>query len=136
MFEFSAGTQYIFKVSIDGVTYLVSFSERNQFGNSVFLTSNAKVAEKIRQTSMFKRGAIKETTAETPKEEPVEAISILDPKQTKKGEDDNVKECANITLAREWLCKTFGVKKSAIRYPGQVAKCAKEHKIEIKYTEE
>lgn len=136
MFEFSADTQFIFKVTIDGVAYLVAFSERNQFGNSVFMTRNSKIAEKIRRTSIFKRGSIRETTpeVETTKKEATPPETA--PEQKPKKEESNVKEFANITLAREWLCRTFGVKKSSIRYPGQVAKCAKEHKIEIRYTEE
>lgn len=136
MFEFSADTQYVFKITIDGMAYLVAFSERNQFGNSVFMTRNGKIAEKIRRTSMFKRGAIRETTPEVGATKREAAPAETAPEKKPKKEESNVKEFANITLAREWLCRTFGVKKSAIRYPGQVAKCAKEHKIEIKYTEE
>lgn len=136
MFEFSADTQYVFKIRIDGMAYLVAFSERNQFGNSVFMTGNGKIAENIRRTSMFKRGAIRETTPEVEATKKETAPAETVPEQKSKNDESNVKEFANITIAREWLCRTFGVKKSAIRYPGQVAKCAKEHKIEIRYTEE
>lgn len=136
MFEFSADTQYIFKVTVDGVQYLVAFSERNSFGTSTFSTANEKVAEKIRRTSMFRNGAIRETTQCDDAEAGIDAAAEQRPTERQSEEKkDSVKEFANITLAREWLSKTFGVKKSEIRYPGQIAKCAKENGVEIRYAE-
>lgn len=138
MFEFSADTQYIFKVTVDGVQYLVAFSERNSFGTSTFSTANEKVAEKIRRTSMFRNGAIRETTQCDDAEAGIDAAAEQRPTERESESEekkDSVKEFANITLAREWLSKTFGVKKSEIRYPGQIAKCAKENGVEIRYAE-
>lgn len=133
MFEFYADRQFIFHIEIGGCTYSVAFSDRNQFGNSVYVTGNAMVAEKIRQTSMFKRGAIRESEAGRVKGEgsPGNGVGAgAKAPEVKRGE---MKSFANFTQAREWLCKEYGLKKSDIRNPGMVAKAAKEHGVEVQY---
>lgn len=85
-----------------------------------------------------------ETTAEQAEAEP-EAETSLDSEGTK-AEDtaaENAEEATtaeereydNYTVAREEICKEFGVNKSTVRNPDALAQLAKEHGITITYKE-
>ena len=63
LYEFVSDRQYAFKVETDGIPKLVVFGDAYGSSASVFQTKDRKVAEAIRRTSMFRRGAIKETRA-------------------------------------------------------------------------
>ena len=155
-YAFAAESQYIFHTEIDGIQYLVQFGFRNGNGSSVFQTQNAKVAEAIRRTSMFKRGAIVETTVWPKKDDALKGAaqngSTKDTKDTKGGARDDseapagnadeepkmeVKVFANITQAKEFVSKEYGVAKRLLKKPEQVIEEAKKHgvKIEIERVE-
>ena len=123
----------------------MSFGNRNQTGVSVFMTTDEKVAKAIRRHSLCRRGVIEETT---PKQEP--AVTVVKPPQTVQepadipakqptGDTTEVeaveREYDNYTVARESICKEFGIKKEKVRNPTALARAAKEHGIIIKYKE-
>lgn len=61
-FTFAAERKVVFTIQASGMRLLVEFSERNQSGVSSYFTSNPKVAEAIRKSSLSRRGVIIETT--------------------------------------------------------------------------
>ncbi len=154
IYRFAAPRQFIFSVAVEGRTHLIRFGERNQFGTSVFNTKDAKIAEAIRNNNLFKRGSI----AEAPKEEIAEPTKGKAPKKPqqapdkkqagedldikkltkpqtgkKPAKDDNTKTFKNITQAKEYLSKTFGIPKTKLKTPALVEQAAKDNGITIAY---
>lgn len=70
-----------------------------------------------------------EVTEETTTEAPVETADEGGEKTPEEREYDNY------TVAREAICKEFGINKSTVRNPTALAKVAQEHGIIIKYKE-
>lgn len=61
MYEFTADRKFIFHVNAGGQQKLVEFEDGNTFGVSIYRTSDKQIADTIRHSAMFSRGAIKET---------------------------------------------------------------------------
>lgn len=120
VYEFAASRQFIFHKEIGGVQRLIEFGELSG-GTSAFQTKDAKVAEAIRGMQLFKRGAIVETTrgGNEPEEKGVE----------EKGVEEKV--FTNITRAKEWMSKTWGIPRGALRKPSDMEKAAKEHGVKV-----
>lgn len=145
-YEFAAQSQYIFHTDIGGIQYLVQFGFRNGSGSSVFRTKDAKVAEAIRKTSMFKRGAIVETTVWPKKADALKGAaqngdtthgSSAQNTAGIPGEDAGeepkmeVKVFANITQAKDFVSKEYGIAKRLLKKPEQVIEEAKKHGVKI-----
>lgn len=142
-YTFAAERQLIFHVNVSGRTRLVQFGERNMSGASSFLTTDSGIAAAIRRHSMFRRGAIKETTVKAAADDTPHPVrqSVLEGRgahlpgigSAPSGAD--VLEADNFTQAKEVIIKRFGVTKSDVKTPALLAKTAKEHGITIKYRE-
>lgn len=129
VFEFASERQYIFKVEIDNIPRLVAFGDPYQGSSSMFQTTDRKVAEAIRRTSMFRRGAIKETTK--PEEKPVKKAEK--PKETEKPKKPKMEEkvFTNITQAKDWVSHEYKIPKSQLKKPESVIAEAKKHKVKL-----
>lgn len=153
-YSFASLRQLSFVVSAGGRNLLVSFGNRNQAGVAAFMTKDEKVARAIRRHALTRRGVIQETTKQQPvgtaPEKPLasekrEVPVIHSPQVTKpttkqntdtqEKKESEVREFDNYTVAREAICKEFGINKSTVRNPTALAKVAQEHGIIIKYKE-
>lgn len=126
VFEFASERQYIFKVEIDNIPRLVAFGDPYQGSSSMFQTTDRKVAEAIRRTSMFRRGAIKETTK--PEEKPMKKAEK--PEETEKPKMEE-KVFTNITQAKDWVSHEYKIPKSQLKKPESVIAEAKKHKVKL-----
>jgi len=154
IYRFASQRQFIFSVPVGGRPHLIRFGERNQFGTSVFSTQDPKIAEAIRHNDLFKRGAIAEAPREeikTPKptkgkatkptkaapkpDEQIDINTLTTPKEEPKP-DDNTKIFKNITQAKEYLSKTFGIPKTKLKTPALIEEAAKANGIQIVYKNE
>lgn len=133
VFEFVSERQYIFKVEIDNIPRLVAFGDPYQGSSSMFQTTDRKVAEAIRCTSMFRRGAIKETT----KPEEKKAKSSTQTKAAKAAEEKpkqpkmEERVFTNITQAKDWVSKEYKIPKNQLKKPESVVAEAKKHKVKL-----
>lgn len=129
VFEFASERQYIFKVEINNIPRLVAFGDPYQGSSSMFQTTDRKVAEAIRRTSMFRRGAIKETTK--PEEKPVKKTEK--PEEAEKAEKPKMEEkvFTNITQAKDWVSHEYKIPKSQLKKPESVIAEAKKHKVKL-----
>lgn len=118
MYEFTADRKFIFHVNAGGQQKLVEFEDGNTFGVSIYRTSDKQIADTIRHSAMFSRGAIKETAT----------VDDTDNKGSEPAAPETGKQkiFSNITQAKEWLNKEFGVSKRYIRSVQAVIDCAKE----------
>lgn len=126
VFEFASERQYIFKVEINNIPRLVAFGDPYQGSSSMFQTTDRKVAEAIRRTSMFRRGAIKETTK--PVEKPMKKAEK--PEETEKPKMEE-KVFTNITQAKDWVSHEYKIPKSQLKKPESVIAEAKKHKVKL-----
>ena len=126
VFEFASERQYIFKVEINNIPRLVAFGDPYQGSSSMFQTTDRKVAEAIRRTSMFRRGAIKETTK--PEEKPVKKTEKPEEAEKPKMEE---KVFTNITQAKDWVSKEYKIPKTQLKKPESVIAEAKKHKVKL-----
>ena len=154
-FTFASDRKLLFIITAGGRNKLVQFGDPNSNGVSTFTTEDPKVAHAIRKNSLSRRGIIRETS-DNPGEEmeaekkkvtvakPVETVARR--QQTGKPAEQETAEAAapkeseertydNYTIARETICKEFGINKSAVRNPTALAQIAQEHGIIIKYKE-
>lgn len=155
-YTFASRRQLSFIVSAGGRNMLVAFGNRNQAGVSVFLTLNDKVAQAIRRHALTRRGIIEETTkaasisvpASKPGDKPSKTAAktvahiteeALFPADESAGMEATgeaeERTYDNYTVARESICKEFGINKGTVRKPETLAQVAKEHGIIIKYKE-
>ena len=161
-FKFASRRQLSFIINAGGRNLLVSFGARNQAGVSVFMTKDPKVAQAIRRHSLTRRKIIEETTsaedlqaaasvqvaipatkvpgtersAKKPTAETVaEAVADATHTVAETAGESEEREYDNYTVARESICKEFGVKKELVRNPTALARVAKEHGIIIRYKE-
>lgn len=153
IYKFASRRQLSFIVSAGGRNLLVAFGDRNQAGVSVFMTSDEKVAKAVRRHPMTRRGVIEETT---PKNQPAEVTVETKAKtvvaapsrqpatkpaakvpanDVKTAGETKEREYDNYTVARERICKEFGIKKELVRNPTALARVAKENGVIIKYKE-
>ena len=149
-FTFASKRSLQFIVAVGGKNILVRFGDRNQNGTAGFLTLDPNVAQAVRRNAFFRRGIIVETTKKQPSApaQPAKTATIQKPvaktaattaekpvNKTEASKGAEVREYDNYTVARESICKEFGITKSAVRNPDALAKVAKEHGIIIKYKE-
>jgi hypothetical protein len=137
-YEFCSERQFVFTIEVDGKSRLVEFSERNQFGASVYQTADSKVADKIRQTSMVRIGQIVETTkiTEAPQKRAIRKTITTpaneDPTtKSESGKEITEKTFPSITQAREFIVSTFGIPKAHLRKPETLSQVAEEHGIKL-----
>ena len=139
VYEFASERKYVFKVETDGIPKLVEFGDAYGSNASIFQTKNRKVAEAIRRTSMFRRGAIKETTKE---EEHTKSAAKHQPSERGVNQDDGKaqnstepemeeKTFTNITQAKDWVSKEYKIPKTQLRKPESVVAEAKKHKVKL-----
>jgi len=149
-FTFASKRSLQFIVAVGGKNILVRFGDRNQNGTAGFLTLDPNVAQAVRRNAFFRRGIIVETTKKQPSApaQPAKTATVQNSivknagtiaekpvNKTKASKGAEVREYDNYTVARESICKEFGITKSAVRNPDALAKVAKEHGIIIKYKE-
>lgn len=135
--HFVADSQLMFKVmTFDGKQIHIHFSERDSTGTSSFLTQDEKVANAIRSHSFYKKGRIIEATIQDDQEDDQEETQAEEVIQENDNErvDENIDETAetvtpeddtnlsfpNITIAKDYLHRTYGVDKNEIRSIGKI----------------
>lgn len=123
-YEFLAQSMLIFTVTLkSGLIKNVEFDECGP-GAYSYTTDNSEVAEAIRRHTLTKQGVIIDTSV--PEEE----------QQAKVDEekcDDNSIHFDNITKAKTYLAKTYGVDTRKLKTPDSVKDKAKELGIEIDF---
>lgn len=151
-YTFASRRQLSFIIQAGGRNLLVAFGNRNQAGVSIFMTSDPKVAHAVRKHALTRRGVIEETTIEVEGKAENNAEELPQrtgqakkpakaaPQPQTKPEPQKPSEAKerlfdNYTVARETICKEFGIKKGDVRNPESLAQVAKEHGIIIKYKE-
>lgn len=159
-YHFVSDSQLMFTVMLlDGRKVVVNFNERGSNGVSSFLTSNDKVAQAIMGHSFFRKGrVVLSNTAESKKEEkevvlfPVEKLEAdakaEEPDETdgtvgeapqtpaEPDEDDSNLNFENITLAKEYLHRRFGIAKTEIRSISKTIAYAESKGLKITIGEE
>lgn len=143
---FSAERKLVFTIRTGGRNLLVEFGDRNSGGMSSFVTSDAKIAQAIRRTSLSRRGVIIESTPAnqadtTPNPAPSSpsrpdlptSPTIPDKPSASASTGPSVRSYDNFTLAREAIVKEFGIRKSDVRNPTALARFAQEKGFTIKY---
>lgn len=151
MFKFSADAQLMFTVQpVTGGKMVVYFSETDSWGRSSFLTTNEAVARAIMGHSFFKHGRIELVSSETDKKEDKQEKVVFSepepkaeeapvteepkaetPEVQETTEDDNNLVFANITIAKDYLNRRFGVNKSDIRSMTKVMAFAESKGLNI-----
>lgn len=124
-YEFVAQSMLIFTVTLaSGLVKDIEFDETGK-GVYGFQTSQKEVAEAIRRHPLVRSGRIIDKSQ--PEEEQVaEAVE-------KKEQDRNVLRFDNITKAKNYLAKTFGVDTRKLKSPQSVKDEAKKNGIEIDF---
>lgn len=148
---FSSERQLIFKVVVGGRDRLVEFGERNGSGRSLFVTENSYIAGAIRRHDFYKNGIIEEAAMESPRTgEGKAGEAVIPSPRTREGDkegageseagevsqdvkDSNVQEFENISAAREYLVRTFGVDRKSVKLPSQIKSQAKKCGVEIRF---
>lgn len=137
VYEFASERKYVFKIETDGIPKLVEFGDAYGSNASVFQTKDRKVAEAIRRTSMFRRGAIKETTKEEEHTKSAASISVQNGNQDDGKAQDSTepemeeKTFTNITQAKDWVSKEYKIPKTQLKKPESVVAEAKKHKVKL-----
>ena len=162
-YTFVSKRQLSFIISVGGRNLLVPFGSRNDAGVAAFMTTDEKVARAIRRHSLSRRGIIEETTKpeavvaappqHTVKKPAAGATGVVTgdgknvdemhgtkpqegtgkPAGEAAGTVAEQREYDNYTVAREAICKEFGIKKGDVRNPAALEQVAKEHGITIIY---
>ena len=133
-YTFAAERKVVLTVQTGGRNRLVEFGERNESGVSTFFTTNDAVAACIRRHSLSRRGVIIETTK--PQEPAPEKPKDTAPAQKQEPTTDDglkIRAFDNYSVAREEICKEFGVNKSKVRTPAALEKLARDNGFVIKY---
>lgn len=135
-YQFVSNSQLMFTaMRLDGSQILINFTERDANGKSSFVTTDYSVARAIMGHSFFRKGRIvlsesssdvkqeeeKKQTAnfteaeEPQKEEEVKQTAEEPVSEQENTEDDTNLVFPNITIAKDYLHRRFGVKKEDIR---------------------
>lgn len=132
-YTFAAERKVVLTVQAGGRNRLVEFGERNDCGVATFFTTDDAVAHAIRRHSLSRRGVIVETTK--PQQEPTPKKTVLSANKPKVPTENSIPVRAfdNYTLAREAICKEFGIAKNKVRKPETLEKIAREKGFVIKY---
>lgn len=135
IYEFASERKYVFKIETDGIPKLVEFGDAYGSSASIFQTKDRKVAEAIRRTSMFRRGAIKETTKEETKSATSSSVQNgnQDDGKAQNSTEPEMEEktFTNITQAKDWVSKEYKIPKTQLRKPESVVAEAKKHKVKL-----
>lgn len=135
VYEFASERKYVFKIETDGIPKLVEFGDAYGSSASIFQTKDRKVAEAIRRTSMFRRGAIKETTKEETKSATSSSVQNgnQDDGKAQNSTEPEMEEktFTNITQAKDWVSKEYKIPKTQLRKPESVVAEAKKHKVKL-----
>lgn len=137
VYEFASERKYVFKIETDGIPKLVEFGDAYGSNASIFQTKDRKVAEAIRRTSMFRRGAIKETTKEEEHTKSAASISVQNGNQDEGKVQSSTepemeeKTFTNITQAKDWVSKEYKIPKTQLKKPESVVAVAKKHKVKL-----
>lgn len=133
-YTFAAERKVVLFIQAGGRNRLVEFGERNDCGVSTFFTTDDAVAHAIRRHSLSRRGVIVETTKpQAPKVAPVETKKATIAPKVPTENGIPVRAYDNYTLAREAICKEFGIAKNKVRKPETLEKIAREKGFAIKY---
>lgn len=165
-YYFSSDSQLIFKVmTFDGRQVAIHFSERDANNKSAFLTRDEKIARAIMAHSFFRKGRIVLVSTEgtatedndrvrfAPKPEPVpkpepasEPTDTVAEQETEvpvtsETEDDQIQDDSNltfpnITIAKDYLHRTYGVKKEDIRSLTKIVEFGRSKGLEISISAE
>lgn len=155
-YHFVSDSQLMFTVMLlDGRKVVVNFTERAGNGVSSFLTSNDKVAQAIKGHSFFRKGRVVLSGAEETKKEEKEVVRFAvekpeeqeaddidepaeEPAQMPEvtDEDDSNLNFANITLAKDYLHRRFGIAKTEIRSISKTIAYAESKGLKITIGEE
>ena len=138
-YQFVSDSQLMFTaMRLDGSQILINFTERDSHGKSSFVTTDQRVAQAIMGHSFFRKGRItllNDGSAQEKKEEQKQTVTFTEqaeaeePKQEEEvrqtaeesvevqenTEDDTNLVFPNITIAKDYLHRRFGVKKEDIR---------------------
>ena len=139
VYEFASDRKCVFKIETDGIPKLVEFGDAYGGSASIFQTKDRKVAEAIRRTSMFRRGAIKETTQpeehtkSASEQQHTERGGNQDDGQAQNGTEPEMEEkiFTNITQAKDWVSKEYKIPKTQLKKPESVIEEAKKHKVKL-----
>lgn len=159
-YHFVSDSQLMFTVMLlDGRKVVVNFTERDGNGVSSFLTSNDKVAQAIQGHSFFRKGRVVLSGAQETRQEEKEVVRFAVEKPEVKpeeqeaddidepaeepaqmpevtDEDDSNLNFANITLAKEYLHRRFGIAKTEIRSISKTIAYAESKGLKITIGEE
>ena len=137
VYEFASERKYVFKIETDGIPKLVEFGDTYGSNASIFQTKDRKVAEAIRRTSMFRLGAIKETTKEEEHTKSAASSSVQkgnkDEGKVQNSTEPEMEEktFTNITQAKDWVSKEYKIPKTRLKKPESVVAEAKKHKVKL-----
>ena len=133
MYKFISPRQLIFKVTKSGGTQaIVYFSERAANGTSTFLTQDEEIAQAIMRHSFFAKGVIRLADSDAKERQTTDAPAPTDDASASQGPEtdempaeapvseeqvtgEGVMRFPNITIAKDYLHRTYGVKKEEIR---------------------
>lgn len=147
-YQFASDSQLMFSVMLfDGKRVIVHFTERGGNGMSSYLTSDEKVARAIMNHSFFRRGRIvlvgksQTGTEPEPQQKKEEAASQEQPAAQEAGtpaaepEQGAAEEThlnfENITFAKDYLNRTYGVNKTDIRSMSKIIAFAESKGLTI-----
>ncbi len=125
IYEFVAQSMLIFTVTLaSGLVKDIEFDEigRGVFG---FSTSQKDVADAIRRHPLVRNGRIVDKSQ--PEEEQIAKV------EKNEEQEKNVLRFDNITKAKNYLAKTFGVDTRKLKSPQSVKDEAKKNGIEIDF---
>ena len=150
MYKFISPRQLIFKVTKSGGTQaIVYFSERAANGTSTFLTQDEEIAQAIMRHSFFGKGVISLADTEAKERQTTDATESNDyagasqehetdemPAEATDSEKQVTEEVQrltfpNITIAKDYLHRTYGIKKEEIRSLPKVLAYAQSKGITI-----
>ena len=125
MYRFVANSMLIFVVTLpSGLVKSVEF-ERCSNNAYSYLTDNKQVADCIRKHPLTKAGRIIDESQ--PEEEQVQQH------EEEQMKDDNALHFENITKAKNYLAKTFGVDTRKLKSPQSVKDEAKKNGVEMDF---
>nr|DAI37469.1 MAG TPA: hypothetical protein [Caudoviricetes sp.] len=125
MYRFVANSMLIFVVTLpSGLVKSVEF-ERCSNNAYSYLTDNKQVADCIRKHPLTKAGRIIDESQ--PEEEQVQQH------EEEQMKDDNALRFENITKAKNYLAKTFGVDTRKLKSPQSVKDEAKKNGVEMDF---
>lgn len=126
-YEFIANSMFIFTVTLaSGLVRDIEF-DAGENGVFSYSTQEKEVADAIRRHPLVKRGCIIVKSEPQPRQE-LAQVDELGEEQ-----DSGALVFDNITKARNYLVKTYGVDAKTLKTPASLMDCAKANGIKIKF---